>query len=427
MTTTKVLEAFREYYKHRPKQRFIPGETYINYSGFFSNHKEWENILKCVCKFWITHSEFSEQFERRLKERLHVNNCILTNSGSSANLLAISALTSITFLDRRLKDGDEVIIPACCFPTTISPIVQNRLIPVFLDSQLGTYNINPLDIERAISQKTKAILISHTLGNPVNMELVMSIARKYKLWVIEDFCDGLGSKYKDKPIGTFGDIGTLSFYPAHQISTGEGGALVTNDNAMARIIKSYRDWGRDCWCKPGEISSCNHRFEYPTEDLPKGYDHKYIFTHIGYNLKITDLQSAIGLAQMDKLSYFISKRQKNFNRLYNTLLPYRTKLILPEWDKDSDVSWFGFPISLGNRYDLIEYLEKNKIQTRLLFAGNILKQPAFKYIKHRTIDNLNYTNEIMRTTLFLGVYPGIKKKMIDYICNKLKEYFECLV
>ena len=418
----KVIDAFKEYYKNKPK---IEEET-IKYAGFCETAQEWINLLNCVLDGWITHSFYSELLEKKLRSFYGVKHAILVNSGSSANLLAVACLTNFQLLERRLKPGDEVIIPACCFPTTLAPIVQHQLIPVFLDSQIGTYNIQPRDIEKALSKHTKAIFITHTLGNPVKMDEVMEIAQKHNLWVIEDNCDSFGSKYNHRLTGTFGDLATLSFYPAHHMTTGEGGAILTNNDCLAKKVKSLRDWGRDCHCKPGQDNACGHRFEKQMGDLPYGYDHKYIFSNIGYNLKITDLQSSIGSAQIGKIKSFIRKRRANFSRLYQALKPFEGRVILPKWEEYATPSWFGFPLTLQNnieRTKLIHYLEEHHIQTRLLFAGNIIRQPAFKYIAHRTIDNLENSDRIMRDTLFLGVYPGLTTKKMNYIIKKLKEYF----
>jgi CDP-6-deoxy-D-xylo-4-hexulose-3-dehydrase len=387
------------------------------------------NLVDASLDFWLTSGRYADEFERKFADFLGLKYCLITNSGSSANLLAISALTSPKLKERQLKPGDEVITIACGFPTTLNPIIQNNLIPVFVDIKLGTYNIDTSKIEKAISKKTKAIFIAHTLGNPFNLEKILKIAKKCNLWVVEDNCDALGSKYKNKYTGTFGDISTYSFYPAHHITMGEGGAVLTNNFELKKIIASFRDWGRDCWCGPGQDNTCKNRFSWQLGKLPKGYDHKYIYSHIGYNLKVTDMQAAVGLAQLQKLPFFIKKRIENFNAIYKILKPYEKYLLLPAIEKNCQPSWFGFPILIKKtayftRADIVNYLEKNHIATRMLFGGNLLKQPAYENIKHRVVGNLENTDIVMNDLFWIGVYPGITREKLNYIKKTFNEFFK---
>ncbi|HQL64789.1 MAG TPA: lipopolysaccharide biosynthesis protein RfbH [bacterium] len=405
---------------HSRKEVFIPGKSEIPYAGRVYDEKELINLVDASLDFWLTAGRYAKKFEQKLAGFLGVRYCLLTNSGSSANLLAVSALTSPLLKDRRLKPGDEVITTACGFPTTVNPIIQNNLVPVFIDVNLGTYNILTNRIEKAISKKTKAIFIAHTLGNPVCLDDVVSIARKHNLWLIEDNCDSLGSKYKGKYTGTFGDISTCSFYPAHHITTGEGGALLTDNPLLKRIIMSFRDWGRDCWCEPGCDNTCGKRFSWKLGKLPFGYDHKYIYSHIGYNLKITDMQAAIGVAQIKKLPSFIKTRMKNFRYLYHYFEKYRNFFILPESLKDAEPSWFGFPLLVKEdasftRSEIVNHLEKHKIATRMLFGGNLIKQPAYENIQYRVYGSLKNTDFVMNNLFWLGVYPGITDEKLRYI------------
>jgi len=423
-----IFEKVKTLYKLRKKQeKFVSGKTRIDYAGRVYNEKEMINLVDASLDFWLTAGRYAKKFEKEFAEFLGAKYCLLTNSGSSANLLAISALTSPKLGKKRLKPGDEVITTACGFPTTLNPILQNSLIPVFVDIDLGTYNIQTDKLEKAISKKTKAIFIAHTLGNPVNLNKILKVAKKYNLWLIEDNCDALGSKYKNKYTGTFGDISTYSFYPAHQITMGEGGAVVTNNLLLKKIIASFRDWGRDCWCEPGYDNTCGKRFSQQFGKMPFGYDHKYIYSHIGYNLKITDMQAAIGVAQLAKLPSFIKKRRENFNELYKFFKEYKKYFLLPEPEKNSKPCWFGFTLLVKeaapfNRNEIVKYLEKNKIATRMLFAGNLTKQPAYQNTKYRIFDSLKNTDSVMNNLFWLGVYPGINKKMLGYIKKSFKEF-----
>lgn len=426
----EIFEKIKKIYKLRKSsEKFIPGKTRINYAGRVYDEKEMINLADASLDFWLTSGRFANKFEQDFAEFLGVKYCLLTNSGSSANLLALSSLTSPRLGEKRLKPGDEVITIACGFPTTLNPIIQNNLIPVFIDIDLGTYNIQAEKIEKAISKKTKAIFVVHTLGNPANLDKIMKVAQKYNLWLLEDNCDALGSKYKGKYTGTFGDISTCSFYPAHQMTMGEGGAVLTNDLRLKKIIASFRDWGRDCWCEPGHDNTCKKRFARQLGKLPLGYDHKYIYSHIGYNLKITDMQAAIGVAQLQKLPYFIKARRKNFAALSKFFRKYEKYFVLPLAEKESQPCWFGFPLLVREsapfaRDKIVNYLEENKIATRMLFGGNLTKQPAYKNTKYRILDSLGNTDLVMNNLFWIGVYPGIKREELEYIKKRFKEFFK---
>ena len=406
---------------------FIANDSTIPPSGKVLGANELQFMVDASLDGWLTTGRFNKAFEERLANYLGTRYVLTTNSGSSANLLALTALTSPKLGDRALLPGDEVITVAASFPTTVNPIIQNNLIPVFIDVDLATYNIQVDKIEAAISSKTKAIMIAHTLGNPFNLDEVKRIAEKYNLWLIEDCCDALGTTYNDQMVGTFGDIATLSFYPAHHITTGEGGAVFTQSPKLNKLIESFRDWGRDCFCNPGVDNTCGKRFDWQLGSLPKGYDHKYIYSHLGYNLKMTDMQAACGLAQMDRIEGFIDKRKKNFNYLKKGLQPFSDLIILPEATKNSDPSWFGFPITIKpesriNRIDLLRFLDNHKIGARLLFSGNIIRQPYFKNLNYRIFSELTNTDVIMNHSFWLGVYPGINEKMLDFIIAKISVF-----
>jgi len=428
---TYLEKLWRSYISRRAEQfyalfhtppPFEPGKTPVACSGKVYDEKEIISLIDASLDFWLTTGRYASVFEENLAGFLGVRYCLLTNSGSSANLLAISALTSPKLGERQLKPGDEVITVAAGFPTTITPIVQNRLIPVFVDVDLETCNVDVKQLEAAVSAKTRAIILAHTLGNPYNLDAVTEIARKNNLWLIEDNCDALGSTYKERFTGTFGDLATLSFYPAHHITMGEGGAVLTSDPLLKRIVESFRDWGRDCWCPPGKENNCCRRFAWKLGELPYGYDHKYTYSHLGYNLKMTDLQAAVGVAQLAKLADFAGMRRKNFQQLYAGLKKHEDLFILPKATKDSDPCWFGFPLTIRGgapftRQQLVQYLEDHRIGTRLLFAGNILKQPAFKDVQYRVAGELKNTDLIMERTFWIGVYPGLGQKEIIYILD----------
>lgn len=428
----EVLDTVKQFYKDNHKvEKFIMGETYIPASGKVLDEEDLCNLVDASLDMWLTSGRFTDKFEDEFSKFLGMKYASLVNSGSSANLVALTALTSHKLGEKRLKLGDEVITVAAGFPTTVAPIVQNGLVPVFLDVELSTYNIKTEDLEKAISNKTKAIILAHTLGNPFNLEEIMNVVKKYDLWLIEDNCDSIGSKYNGKYTGTFGHISTYSFYPAHHITMGEGGAVVTNDKQLHDIIRSIRDWGRDCVCPPGKDNYCGKRFLQKQGELPYGYDHKYMYSHFGYNLKVTDMQAAIGISQLKKLPYFIEKRKENYKKLYLGLKGLEEYLILPEPTENSDPSWFGFPITLReninlNRNNVIKFLEDKNIGTRLLFAGNIIKQPLFvdNDIEYRMIGDMKNTDSIMNRTFWIGVWPGLDDEEIGYIINSFEGYFQ---
>ncbi|CAM3563942.1 lipopolysaccharide biosynthesis protein RfbH [Paracidovorax anthurii] len=412
---------------YRP-QPFLPGATAIPPSGKVIGEAELQNMVAASLDGWLTTGRFNDAFEKRLREYLGVRHALTTNSGSSANLLAFSALTSPALGERAIRPGDEVIGVAAGFPTTVNPILQNGAVPVFVDVELGTYNIDVGLIEGAISPRTKAIMLAHTLGNPYNLAVVQALCRKHGLWLIEDCCDALGSTYDGRLVGTFGDIGTLSFYPAHHITMGEGGAVFTNDDELARIVTSFRDWGRDCYCGPGKDNTCGKRYGWQLGDLPPGYDHKYTYSHVGYNLKITDMQAACALAQMDRLPGFIAARQRNFEHLSARLQSCEEFLVLPRATANSQPSWFGFPLTLrdaadSRRVDLLEYLEQSRIGTRLLFAGNLTRQPSMHGQTYRVASSLENTDTIMERTFWLGIYPGLGEAMLDFVADRIETYF----
>ncbi len=422
----------KEHYQDNfSNKKFVPGRTFIPASGKVFNQKEMQLMIQAVLDGWWTEGRFNQQFERKLANWLGRKFCATTNSGSSANLLALSALTSFRLGDRRLKKGDEIITVAAGFPTTINPIIQNNLKPVFVDIDLRTYNANIEQIKKAISKKTKVIFLAHTLGNPFNLAEVMRICQKHNLWLIEDNCDALGSIYRKKKTGSFGHLTTQSFYPAHHITMGEGGAILTDDPRLDKIIRSMRDWGRDCWCSTGCDNTCKKKYSWQLGDLPYGYDHKYIYSEIGYNLKITDIQAALGLVQLEKLDGFIKKRRDNFDFLYKKLKRFEDYFILPEKEKFSQPSWFGFLITLKDncsfkREELLKYLNKYKIGTRLLFGGNIIKQPYFKNyrIKFRKVGSLENTDKVMKDTFWLGVYPGLNQEMLSFVIKKIEDFIK---
>ncbi len=408
-------------------EKFIPGKTPIKYAGRVYDEKEMQAAVEASLDFWLTTGKYAQEFEKRLAEFLGVKYCLLTNSGSSANLLAIASLTSPLLKERRLKPGDEVITTACGFPTTLNPIIQNNLIPVFIDVEIGTYNIDVAKIERSISKKTKAIFIPHTLGNPADIDRILEIARKYKLWFCEDNCDSLGSVYKGSRTGSFGDISTCSFYPAHMITTGEGGAILTSDSLLRRIIVSFRDWGRDCCCGSGQNNACGSRFSGQYGTLPRGYDHKYVYSHIGYNLKMTDIQAAIGLEQLKKLDGFCRARRSNFKVWMNRFKKYEDYFFLPEATEGAEPVWFVFPVTVKSevgftRTELTDYLNENRIETRNLFGGNLLRQPAYMNITHRKIDDLANTDRIMQDTFFLGIFPGIGSEQMEHAMAIIEKF-----
>ncbi len=424
----EIFDRVAELHNLRVRQeKFNPGETRVNYAGRIYDEKEMISLVDASLDFWLTAGRYARQFEGDLARFLGIKHCLLTNSGSSANLLAISALTSPKLGSKRLLSGEEVITTACGFPTTLNPIIQNNLIPVFVDIELGTYNIQADRVEDAVTDKTKAIFIPHTLGNPADIDKIQRIAEEYNLWFIEDNCDALGSRYNGRYTGTFGHISTCSFYPAHHITMGEGGAVLTDDPHLKNIIASFRDWGRDCWCEPGCDDTCGKRFRWDMGSLPMGYDHKYIYSHIGYNLKVTDMQAAIGVEQLKKLPEFIKERRSNFRALSEGLREYEDYFVLPRATDQSEPNWFGFPILVKegapfNRDGIVKYLEENKIATRMLFGGNLTRQPAYKSAIYRTIDSLKNTDLVTKNLFWIGVYPGITKEKLNYVIEKFYNF-----
>ncbi|SMC39073.1 CDP-6-deoxy-D-xylo-4-hexulose-3-dehydrase [Sporomusa malonica] len=436
----QVLEAAVRFYKYKHKkdaQEYTPGDR-ISYGGRVFDEKEIVNLVDSALDFWLTTGRYAEQFERQFADFLGVKHCSLTNSGSSANLLAFMALTSHKLGDRRIKKGDEVITVAAGFPTTVTPIIQFGAVPVFVDVAIPSYNIEVNQLKEALSTKTKAVMIAHTLGNPFDLTVVKSFCDEHGLWLVEDNCDALGSKYcydgEWKYTGTLGHLGTSSFYPPHHMTMGEGGAVYTNDTELKRIVESFRDWGRDCWCPSGKDDTCIHRFSQQFGELPSGYDHKYVYSHFGYNLKVTDMQAAIGCAQLDKLPDFIDKRRENWQILRDGLSDLQDVLILPEPTPDSLPSWFGFLITIKEdvnftRNQMIAYLEGRGIQTRMLFAGNLLRHPCFDEMRksgqgYRVVGELSNTDIIMNQTFWIGVYPGMSTKMLDYMIHELHAFFD---
>jgi len=429
---SNIRRLTKEYYRAKfGKQTFIPGKTKVNYAGRVFDELELVNLVESSLDFWLTEGRYSEQFSEKIAEFLGVEYVLLTNSGSSANLLAFAALTSEKLGEKRLMPGDEVITVAAGFPSTISPIIQYNMVPVFVDVQIPTYNIDIDMLKKAVSSRTRCIFIAHTLGNPFNVDEVMKIAGENNLWVIEDNCDAFGSKYKGKYTGTFGHLSTISFYPAHHITTGEGGAIITNDLKLANIVRSFRDWGRDCYCSGGENNTCGKRFSQQFGNLPVGYDHKYVYTEVGYNLKMTDLQAAIGSAQMDKLPMFSEKRKQNFKNHFKIFSKYPQYFILPEATEKSDPSWFSFIITVKkdapfNRDQLTKFLDENLIETRNLFAGNIVRQPAFAGKTHRIAKHLDNTDFIMNNTFFIGTFLGLDEERFDYIESVVDKFINRL-
>lgn len=427
---TEILALVERYanMKFAPRA-FEAGKTTVPPSGKVIGAREVQLIVESALDGWLTTGRFNEEFQKRLGGFLGRTHVLTVNSGSSANLVAMTTLTSPKLRKRQLKPGDEVLTVAAGFPTTVNPSVMNGLVPVFVDVDIPTYNVKAERLETAIGPKTRAIMIAHTLGNPFNLDVVTEIAKKHDLWVIEDCCDALGSRYDGRLVGTFGDMGTLSFYPAHHITMGEGGAVFTNDDFLAKIAASIRDWGRDCYCEPGCDNTCGRRFRWKLGDLPEGYDHKYTYSHLGYNLKITDMQAACALGQMDRVDHFVEKRKTNFKFLKTLLKPLEDLLILPEATPKSDPSWFGFPITLRadtgkSRHDLQVYLDEHKVGTRLLFAGNLVRQPYFKGLTYRVHGDLTNTDIVMERTFWLGVYPGLDEPHLRYVAEKVANFFD---
>jgi CDP-4-dehydro-6-deoxyglucose reductase, E1 len=422
----QILDLSAEFFscQLQPSQKFVPGESPVPVSGKMIDAEDLKSVVDSVLDCWFTTGRFAEDFERKLARFVGVRCASFVNSGSSANLVALSALTSPKLGDRRLKPGDEVITVAAGFPTTVNPIIQNRLVPVFVDVTVPTYEIDVSQLEAARSERTRAIMVAHTLGNAFDLDAVVAFAKKYDLWLIEDCCDALGTTYKGRKVGTFGDLATISFYPAHHITTGEGGAVLTDKPNLQVLVESFRDWGRDCWCHTGKDNTCGKRFDWQLGQLPCGYDHKYTYSHIGYNLKATDMQAALGVSQLTKLPRFIERRKENFAYLRRKLEDLQDLLVLPEATAGADPSWFGFPIGVRpgapiDRTHLTRALEAQKIATRLLFGGNLTRQPAYEECEFRVIGDLRNTDYVMNSVFWIGVYPGLTKEMLDFVAQTI--------
>jgi CDP-6-deoxy-D-xylo-4-hexulose-3-dehydrase len=423
----EILRLTRQYYAAAyPPRPFLGGISQIPVSGKVFDGDEMEHLVDASLDFWLTTGRFAEEFEAKFAKVMGTRHAVLCNSGSSANLLAVSALTSPRLGKRRLRDGDEVITVAAGFPTTVNPILQNRLVPVFVDAELGTYDVQLDGLREAVGPKTRAIVMAHTLGNPFDLDAVMDLAEEHDLWVVEDTCDAVGATYKGRKVGSFGHISTASFYPAHHITMGEGGCVMTQKKPMRKIIESFRDWGRDCWCAPGADDTCGRRFDWQLGELPAGYDHKYIYSHIGYNLKATDMQAAVGVAQLAKLDDFVAARRHNWDRLRAGLSDLEDRLILPDPTPHSEPSWFGFALTVRpgsslRRNDVVAAIEDRRVSTRLLFGGNLLRQPAYLGLPHRKIGELPNAETITENTFWIGVYPGLDDEKIDYMIEVVRE------
>jgi CDP-6-deoxy-D-xylo-4-hexulose-3-dehydrase len=418
-----VLQHYEQEFS--PKE-FVPGVTPIPVTGKTFDHEEIQHLVDASLDFWLTTGRYAEEFERKLARKVGVRHALFCNSGSSANLLAFTALTSPILGARAIKRGNEVITVAAGFPTTVNPIIQNGCIPVFLDVQIGTYDIDVSQLEQAYTEKTKAVFVAHTLGNPFNLRAVKDFCDKYKLWLIEDMCDAFGATYEGQNVGTFGDIATLSFYPAHHVTTGEGGAVLTNRPMLKKIIESFRDWGRDCWCAPGKDNTCEKRFLHQLGDLPYGFDHKFTYSHIGFNLKATDMQAAVGVKQLDRLDDFVAKRRRNWDLLFS-LLKNEEWLILPKATENAEPSWFGFALTIKpesgiSTREVTSALNEKNIGTRQLFGGNLVRQPAYRNTEFRVIGDLKNTDIVMNHTFWLGVWPGLSEEMIRFMADTLKSF-----
>ena len=423
----QIAELVARYYEEAfPAQAFEPGTTPVPVSGKVFDSRELTLLVEAALDFWLTTGRFADSFEARFAEFIGMPHALLCNSGSSANLLAVSALTAPELGDRRLVPGDEVITLASGFPTTVNPLYQHQLVPVFVDVELGTYNIKAGDLEAAVGPRTKAIMVAHTLGNPFDLDAVRQTAARHGLWLVEDNCDAVGATYRGRRTGSFGDVATTSFYPAHHVTMGEGGCVLVRSVTMKKLVESFRDWGRACWCDPGKVNTCGRRFDWKLGDLPYGYDHKYIYTHIGYNMKLTDMQAAVGVAQLDKLTQFIDARRRNWRRLRDGLEGLDA-LLLPRATPGSDPSWFGFAISVNpdagfDRFDLVQHLESRRIATRLLFGGNLIRQPAYVDQPRRLIGPLTNTDFVADRTFWVGVFPGLSDPMLDYVIEVIRDF-----
>jgi len=424
----RILHLVGEYYRERFGDRpFRPGEDAVHYAGRVFDADELQKLVDSALDFFLTAGRYADQFETEFAEYFGLAAAHLVNSGSSANLVAVTTLTSPRLGERRLRPGDEVITVAAGFPTTVAPIVQNRLVPVFVDVNLGDYTAIPTRLDEAVGPRTRAIIMAHTMGVPFDLDTVVRLARDHDLWVVEDNCDALGSRYRGQLTGTFGDLSTVSFYPAHHITMGEGGCVLTGNDLLGRISRSIRDWGRDCYCAGGENNTCGKRFSQQFGTLPHGYDHKYVYTHVGYNLKLTDMQAAVGVAQLAKLEGFVARRKANFQRIQEMLQPYTDRLLLPHAPPNTDPSWFGYVVTVREdagftRDEITRFLESNRIETRNLFSGNLLRQPAFIDIEHRVVGDLSNTDAIMQRTFFIGVYPGLDDRRLDYVGSAFERF-----
>ncbi len=429
MDRSQVLDVSKKFFREQPSKNLIPGESYLPPSGKVLDENDLAALIDASLDMWLTAGRFSKDFEKKFAQYMEQKFCLLVNSGSSANLVAFSALTSPALKERQIKPGDEVITVAAGFPTTVNPIIQNSCIPVFVDVNLTDYGIDTSFLEEARSEKTKAVMLAHTLGNAFDVSKVKSFCEQHGLWLIEDCCDAVGTRVDDKMVGTFGDIATTSFYPAHHMTMGEGGAVLTSNPRLKKILESFRDWGRDCWCPPGVDNTCNNRFGWQLGDLPKGYDHKYIYSHVGYNLKVTDMQAAIGISQLKKLDKFIQKRRDNFDRLKSNLSELSSELILPTEAHNVKASWFGFLISMRESSKLskqcvVAHLEKNKVGTRQLFAGNLIRQPLYKDKTYKVVGDLKNTDFILNNSFWVGIWPGLDSEHMDYISETMKAAFK---
>ena len=425
---SQIREMVSSYHREAfPAGPFVPGETPVPVSGRVFDEEEIQYLVDSSLDFWLTTGRFADQFEREFAKFIGVREAILVNSGSSANLLAVSALTSEKLGDRSLMPGDEVITVAAGFPTTVNPIIQNGLVPVFIDVDIPTFNADVSQLEAAVSERTRAVIFAHTLGNPFDLDAMTTFTKKHNLWLIEDCCDAVGSTYRGQKVGTFGDLATVSFYPAHHITMGEGGCVLTNKPLLRTIVESFRDWGRDCWCAPGKADTCGKRFDWQLGELPHGYDHKYIYSHIGYNLKATDMQAAVGVAQLKKLPGFIEARKKNFATLMAGLSELREFFVFPQATDGSDPSWFGFPLMVRSgapfgRTELVTFLNQKKIASRMLFGGNLVRQPAYQKIRHRVVGKLTNADVTMNQAFWIGVYPGLSSDALEYVATSFHSF-----
>jgi len=424
----QILELVKAYHDAAfPEKAFVPGISMVPVSGRVFDAREIEHLVDSSLDFWLTTGRYAEQFEAAFAKVMGVRHALLCNSGSSANLLAVSTLTSPRLKSRRLRDGDEVVTVAAGFPTTVNPILQNRLVPVFVDVQLGTYDADIDQLAAAVGPKTKAVVMAHTLGNPFDLDAVTALCEEHGLWLVEDCCDAVGAKFRGQNVGSFGDLATASFYPAHHITMGEGGAVVTRKQALKKIVESFRDWGRDCWCVPGDENTCGRRFDWQLGELPHGYDHKYIYSHLGYNLKATDMQAAVGVAQLDKLPGFHAARVCNWQRLRDGLAPLEEFFVLPQATHDSEPSWFGFALTVRpeapfGRHELVQYLESRRIGTRQLFGGNLVRQPAYLDLPHRVVGPLTSADLVAEGTFWVGCYPGLTDPMLDWVIESVSGF-----